>query len=304
MRLPLIVDCDPGIDDALALLLAAASPEFELLAVTAVAGNRPVETTSRNACRILELAGRAEVPVHAGASRMLAHPQARSNLVHGEDGLGGVPLPASRGPQVPAAYDALIQQLTTAPKDSVAIAALGPLTNLALAELRNPGVLRRAKVLAIMGGAAFCGGNITPDAEFNFYADPVAAHVVLTSGARIALFPLDVTSQVHMTADWIASFTRERRAAAAARAMLEAYSFVDPLLHDACPIAWLVDPTLFDGSECSVAVSWGPGPHEGQTTVWDATRNDRPFAPNATVFTRTQPERLLSLVRRRIESLA
>ena len=299
-----IIDCDPGIDDALALLLACASPEIELLGVTAVAGNRPVEVTGLNACRILDVAGRTAVPVFAGCARPLAYAAPRCNGVHGDDGLGGVRLATGREPGEEHASDFIANTLLAAEANSVTLVAVGPLTNLALAEIKHPGVLQRAKQLLVMGGAAFCPGNVTPSAEFNFYADALAAHIVMSAGAQVQLFGLDVTGKAAMPDDWIASFGEiDSRCGRAALGMLQSYAKHDPLLHDACPVAWLLDPTLFRGEPASVAVDWRPGPTEGQTCVWPLSRKDRPQATNAIVFTDVDGARLLALVRERIALL-
>jgi len=299
-----IIDCDPGIDDALALLLACASPEIELLAVTTVAGNRPVDTTALNACRILDTAGRQAVPVFAGCARPLAHASPRCNLVHGEDGLGGVPLIATRRADAAHASDIIARTLLGNDLGTITLVAVGPLTNLALAEIKHPGLLRRAKALLLMGGAAFCPGNITPAAEFNFYADPLAAHTVMSAGVQVQMFGLDVTGKAVMPDDWITSFgDLKTRCGRAARDMLRAYAALDPLLHDACPIAHLLDPTLFTGQPCAVAVDWRPGATEGHCAAWSMSRDDLPFAPNAIVFTEVDCARLMACVRQRIARL-
>ena len=245
----LIIDCDPGIDDALALWLAAARPDrLRLLAVTTVAGNRPVEITCANTLRLLDAAGLHPVPVYAGAAQPLDGQPARCNLVHGADGLGGVALPLGRVAQPLPAWRYLVQVLNQHPPRSLTLAALGPLTNLALAEHHQPGVLRRLRRLVVMGGAVTCPGNVTPHAEFNFYADPLAAQVVLQAGVpELRLFGLDVTSQVVMDEAWLTSLALlPGRCAASAQAMLKVYASQDPLLHDACPIAWLLEPELFN----------------------------------------------------------
>jgi purine nucleosidase len=262
---PILLDCDPGIDDALALLMAAASPRLQLLGVTCVAGNRPVHTTTANASALLALTGRGEVPVHAGCARPLALPEARTNRVHGEDGLGGVVLDAGPPPRPQHAVDFIARVLRDEPAGTLTLIAIGPLTNLAMVEIRDPGLLRRAKALLVMGGAAFCPGNVTPAAEFNFHADATAASVVLNAGAALTLFGLDVTSQAAMSADWIASLGRlGTRAGRAANAMLAAYAFEDPLLHDACPVAYALAPQLFDCRPLHADVERAPGPDEGR----------------------------------------
>jgi len=297
---PILLDCDPGIDDALALLMAAASPRLQLLGVTCVAGNRPVHTTTANASALLALAGRDEVPVHAGCARPLALPEARTNLVHGEDGLGGAVLDAGSPPRPQHAVDFLARMLRDEPPGTLTLIAIGPLTNLAMVEIREPGLLRRAKALLVMGGAAFCPGNVTPAAEFNFHADATAASVVLNAGAALTLFGLDVTSQAAMSADWIASLGRlGTRAGRASHAMLAAYAFEDPLLHDACPVAFALAPQLFECRPLHADVERAPGPDEGRL---------RPHAdghgPRLDLATAVDREGLLKQVHAEIARLA
>lgn len=298
-----VIDCDPGIDDALALLLAAASPELEILAITCVAGNRPLANTADNACRVLDLAGRSEVPVHAGCARSLTQAEPRCNLVHGEDGLGGVRLPRTRGPSDLHAADFIEQVLLDGEPGRVTLVAVGPLTNLALAEIKRPGLLRRARGIAVMGGAAFCDGNITPSAEFNFYADPLAAHTVLEAGAQVHLFGLDVTRQAAMTADWIESLAAlGNRCGDAAREMLRAFARREPLLHDACPVAWLLAPELFMSQRCAVAVDWRPGLTAGHLAAKRLPAEHAPAA-EAEVFTAVRSDDLRALLRQRLAQL-
>jgi len=270
--LPILIDCDPGIDDTLALLLAIASPALHLRCVTTVSGNRPLAQTSWNARRVLDLAGAAQIPVYAGAARPLMQAAPRDTLFHGEDGLGGVPLPLHGTLATGHAVDVLLQALQAADAGSLTVVAVGPLTNLALAELHTPGILRRAARIDIMGGAAFRAGNVTPAAEFNFWSDPLAADIVLRSGATMQVFGLDVTQHAAMTRDWVASLSDiPGPAAAAAQRMLslydESYGEHDPLLHDACPIAALIEPGLVQGTACRGRVEWRDATTEGQLIV-------------------------------------
>ncbi|QGZ42115.1 purine nucleosidase [Pseudoduganella flava] len=297
MKHKVIIDCDPGIDDALALLLAAGLPDLDLLAVTTVAGNRPADITAINARRILDLAGRHDVPVHAGAARPLGHADARCNLVHGEDGLGGVVLPQSG--QVAPEHSALrlVQLLAEHPPGTVELVATGPLTNLALCEALAPGSLARARHVLVMGGALRVPGNITPAAEFNFYSDPVSAQMVLDAGANLLLFPLDVTSQAVMHPEWIAAFgAADNACGRAAGEMLAAYAELDPLLHDACPVAWLADPELFSGQRCHAAVDWRDGPTAGHVRAWFGERDDAPGPANMQALLAVRNDELLALV--------
>jgi purine nucleosidase len=299
----LVIDCDPGIDDALALLLAAASPELDLLGVTCVAGNRPVDVTSDNACRVLDLAGRGGVPVYRGCERPLACGEARVNLVHREDGLGGVTLPRSRGPLEMHAIDFLEQTLGREPGE-VTLVAVGPLTNLALAEIKRPGLLRQARRVLVMGGAAFCPGNITPSAEFNFYADALAAHTVVNAGAALSVFGLDVTRQVVLPAVWIESLgALGNRCGPAASAMLRGYARPSPQLHDVCPVAWLLWPALFALEHCLSAVDPRPGLTEGYLWARRAPAPAPAWAAPADVCTGVDAPALLARVIERLASL-
>lgn len=302
--LDLIIDCDPGIDDALALFLAAGSAaELNLLGVTCVAGNRPVPTTAANARRLLDAAGCPEVPVYAGAARPLSGGEPKCNLVHGEGGLGGVVLPQSREPEAGHAVDQLVHLLLARPAGSVTLVAIGPLTNLALAERRHPGVLRRARQVLVMGGAVACAGNITPHAEFNFYADPDAAQAVLSAGAELVLFGLDVTSKAVMSDEWIASLADlPGRSALAAHDMLRAYAAMDPLLHDACPIAFMLRPELFRGEGWMLGVDCSTGPQSGQVRGEPSTALPREGASVQVIFD-VDRDGLLTLVRESLSRL-
>ena len=298
---PVIVDCDPGIDDALALMLAAASPELRLLGVTTVAGNVSLALTAPNARRILDLAGATSVPVHAGCARPIARPDMRSDGVHGSNGLGGVVLPVEGRLETMHAVDYLADALLQEPPGTITVIAVGPLTNLAMLEVRHPGTLRRARDLLVMGGAAFRPGNVTPHAEFNFHCDPVAAHVVLQAGAPLTLFGLDVTEQAVMSPAWIASLPAAgSRSAQAAHAMLTGDARREPLLHDACPVAFAIDPSLFEGVDQALSVDWRSEGTEGRLHAVRAT----PGAPGvARLITHVDSERMMELVRQRLARL-
>ncbi|MXW78794.1 MAG: nucleoside hydrolase [Gemmatimonadetes bacterium] len=192
---PLIMDVDTGVDDALALLLALASPEVELVGVSTVAGNVPLHRTTDNTLRLLQWAGRGDVPVYAGAERPLVRDAVAADDVHGATGLGAAQLPEARNSPAGDGVEFLLNTLQTRPGE-VTLVATGPLTNLARAEAQVPGVLRQARQVVIMGGAVRVPGNITPTAEFNFYADPHAARQVLASEAKLVLVGLDVTDQI------------------------------------------------------------------------------------------------------------
>ncbi|HEY9548450.1 MAG TPA: nucleoside hydrolase, partial [Kiloniellaceae bacterium] len=201
---PIIIDTDPGQDDAIAILLALASPELTVLGITAVAGNVPLALTEKNARKVCELAGRPEVKVFAGCARPLVRPPVTAEQVHGKTGLDGPDLPEPAMPLQPQhAVDWLVDTLRAAPAGSITLCALGPLTNLAAAIVKAPDIVARIGEIVLMGGGFFEGGNTTPAAEFNIYVDPHAAQVVFASGAKLTMHPLDVTHKALMTRAWI-----------------------------------------------------------------------------------------------------
>ena len=199
-----ILDMDPGVDDALAIILAMRSPELNVLGLTTVSGNVPVELGTQNALKLLELVGRPDVPVFEGASRPIEGEPAYAYHVHGESGLGDAELPP---PRVASQGDAVTYLLDTIAErgEQLTIIATGPLTNLAHVEERQPGILKKVKEIVVMGGAVHEAGNMTPTSEFNFHVDPLAARSVVTSGARIRLVPLDATRRVLLSGETLSS---------------------------------------------------------------------------------------------------
>jgi inosine-uridine nucleoside N-ribohydrolase len=194
----LLLDTDPGIDDALALFLALASPDIHLEAVTTVSGNVHVDFTTRNALALLELAGRPGIAVARGSDRPLVRQPVIADYVHGQNGLGGVTLPEpQQRPVSHHAVDVIIQKILEAPGE-ITLAAIGPLTNLALAVRREPRIAQLVREVLIMGGALRVPGNVTPVSEFNIFADPHAAHIVLHAGWPIRLVSLDATNHADM----------------------------------------------------------------------------------------------------------
>lgn len=192
----IILDTDPGIDDALALFLALASPEVQLEAITTVSGNVHVDLTTRNALALLELAGRTDIPVARGCDKPLVRRPVVADYVHGSNGLGNVELPAPElQPVGRHAVDVIIEKVMEA-RGEITLVAIGPLTNIALAVREEPRIAQYVREVVIMGGALRVPGNVTPVAEFNIYADPHAAHMVLHAGWPIRLVSLDVTTQV------------------------------------------------------------------------------------------------------------
>ena len=269
-KTPLIIDCDPGKDDAVALLMAFASPEIELLAITTVAGNVGLDKTSRNALRICELGGRAHMAVHAGCPRPMLKPLGTAVRVHGEDGLAGAALPDPVMALRPDhAVDFLVDSLMASAGD-ITLAALGPLTNLALAIIKQPEIIPRLREIVLMGGAC-SGGNVTPYAEFNIHTDPHAAAVVFGAGAPLTIIGLDVTHQAIATPERVRAIAAIERPAAAAVARmltldLERREGGAPL-HDPCVIAYLLAPELFSGEAMAVTVETADGERLGQTVA-------------------------------------
>ena len=263
MKGPLIIDCDPGVDDAIALLLTLApAHSFDLLGVTTVAGNVPLSLTHSNARKICALAGKPETPVYAGCPRPLLRPLATAEEVHGATGLQGADLPEPSG-EVPSqhAVDFLRSQLLGA-SEPITVVVFGPMTNLAVALVQSPEIAKNIKQLVIMGGARG-SGNITPSAEFNIYVDPHAAQVVLSAGIPTVLIPLDTTHQVLTTAERLERIRRiGNPVAEAAAGMLafygesdrENYDLPDGPLHDPCTIAYLLEPELFTTKQVPVTV--------------------------------------------------
>src|ERR671920_1448672 len=221
---PLVIDTDPGIDDALAILLALASPEVDLRLVTTVHGNVELAQTTENALRVLHLAGRSDVPVAAGARSSLVHPQPeRAGHVHGAAGLGGVELPPSPATVDPRPAVVALAELLMTSAEPVTVAAIGPLTNIALLLRVFPDAAARIGRLVVMGGSATRGGNVTAAAEFNVWADPEAAQAVLTAGLPTTMVGLDVTVPTVLTEAGIARFAAAGPVGAQAAAILQQY---------------------------------------------------------------------------------
>ena len=264
-RRKIIIDTDPGQDDAVAILLALASPEeIEVLGITAVAGNVPLALTQKNARIICELAGRPDIRVFAGCDRPLERALVTAEYVHGKTGLDG---PQLDDPQMPLqdkhAVDFIIDTLRSEPAGSVTLCPLGPLTNIAMALQRAPDIASRIQEIVLMGGAYFEVGNVTPAAEFNIYVDPQAAEIVFTSGIPLVVMPLDVTHKALTTRDRIAAFralnTKAGRMVAEwtdffERFDMQKYGSEGAPLHDPCVIAYLIRPELFSGRRINVMI--------------------------------------------------
>jgi pyrimidine-specific ribonucleoside hydrolase len=273
---PLVIDTDPGIDDALAILLALASPEVDLRLVTTVHGNVELEQTTENALRVLHLAGRSDVPVAAGARSSLVHPQPeRAGHVHGTAGLGGVQLPRSpAGVDARPAVVALAELLASSP-DPVTVATIGPMTNLALLLAVYPEAAARIGRLVVMGGSAARGGNVTAAAEFNVWADPEAAQAVLTSTIPTVMVGLDVTLPTVLDEAGMARFAAAGPVGAQAAAILRqyvdharrSYGTTGVVVHDALALTEAIVPGTLETVRRDVVVDTTLGAFRGQTLV-------------------------------------
>ncbi len=308
----IIIDTDPGQDDAVAILLALASPaEIEVLGITAVAGNVPLPLTAKNARIVCELAGKPETRVFAGCDAPLKRKLVTAEHVHGKTGLDGPQLPEPKMALQPDhAVDFIIETLRNAPSGTVTLCPLGPLTNIASAFTRAPDIVERVQEIVLMGGAYFEVGNITPAAEFNIYVDPEAAGIVFKSGAPIVVMPLDVTHKVlttkpriqafrdmgteagRMVAEWTDFFERFDK---------EKYGSEGAPLHDPCVIAWLLQPGLFSGRNINVEIETTSELTLGMTVAdwWGVT--DR--APNAVFIGDVDADGFFALLTDRISRL-
>lgn len=261
----IIIDTDPGQDDAVAILLALASPEeLDVLGIVAVAGNVGLHHNANNARKIAELAGRRDIPVYAGCARPMRRTLVTAEHVHGDTGLNGPDLPDPTIPlQSQHGVDYLIEALMSAEAGSITLCTLGPLTNIGMALVKEPRIAERIAEIVMMGGAYFEVGNITPVAEFNIYVDPEAADVVLRCGAPITILPLDVTHQMQSTPGRLqAILGLGNEAGKAVHAMLtfsetfdlQKYGWNGAPLHDPTVIAYLLKPDLFEGRHCNVTI--------------------------------------------------
>ena len=305
----IIIDTDPGKDDAVAILLALASPaELQVLALVAVAGNVPVTRTEDNARRLAELAGRPDLPVYAGCARPLLRAPITAEHVHGGTGLRGLDLPEPRTPARPEhGVDYLVDTLRAGAPGEVTLCLLGPATNLAVALVKAPDIVGRIAEVVWMAGARSEGGNVTPAAEFNVHADPDAARVVLGSGVPLTLLPLDLTHQVRLTPERMARLRQVDTAAARAVAALfagddgPARERGGSPLHDPCVIAHLLRPGLFEGRQINVEVETGSPLVLGMTVADRYGVTGR--APNAMWLDRADAEGFFDLLFERLARL-
>jgi inosine-uridine nucleoside N-ribohydrolase len=303
MTTPILLDCDPGHDDAIALLLALASDEVELRGVTTVAGNQTLEKTTANAIRVLELVGRGDVPVAAGAERPLVREPRVAANVHGETGLDGPDLPPPQAqPEGEHAVDFLAGRIAGA-----TLVATGPLTNVALLLARHPQA--RPERIVLMGGA-IAEGNVTPAAEFNIWGDPEAAARVFASGLDVTMVGLDVTHRALFTSDRAERLRASGRVGKVVAELLdfygvfhrEVYGFDGSPIHDAVAVAQVVDPSLLETEHLNVQVDCCPVELCRGRTVVDLWRRTG-LEPNAHVAVGIDSDRFLDLLHERLARL-
>jgi purine nucleosidase len=311
-RRAIIIDTDPGKDDAVAILLACAARErLDIRAVTVVAGNVPLARTERNARALIELAGCGEIPVHAGHAAPLLHALSTAEDVHGPTGIDGVELPEPTRALADAhAVDAIVAALDASSPGEITLCALGPLTNIAAALERAPAIASRIREIVLMGGAMGIG-NMTPSAEFNIYVDPHAADTVFRAGVPVVMLPLEATHQAILTRAWAEQMKAlGTRAGAAIAGMFladverprERHGGRGVPLHDPCVIAWLLWPELFAGKHCHVAIETESSLTRGRTVVdrWRKTG----AAPNALVIDRVDADALFERMKTVLATLA
>jgi inosine-uridine nucleoside N-ribohydrolase len=306
VAIPIILDCDPGTDDAFALMLAVASAEIDVLAITVAGGNVGLEQTLPNALALVSLAG-APVPVYRGADRPLLGAFVSETRVHGIDGLGGIALPAG-GAAAPGIAADVIRDILRDAARPVTLVGIAPVTNLALALMTEPALTAKVERIVLMTGA-WGEGNATPAAEFNALSDPEALAVLLACGRPVVLATLELTAQALCTPARLATL-RAGGTGACRRALCDIQATV-PLgprlggagapLHDPCAIAWLVRPDLFTTRDCAVTVDLGPGPSRGRTVIDRWGRTGAPH--NATVLETLDADGFFTLLGERVAHL-
>lgn len=308
-----ILDCDPGLDDAVAILMAlGAVDKINLLGITTVAGNVGLDAVYQNARDLCSLGGREDIPVFAGCAHSIMGRHVRAAEVHGSDGLGGVILPKStREHDVIHSVDFIIDTCMNAEDKSITICPTGPMTNVAVALIKAPEIEDKIKEIVFMGGVAFAAGNCTPAAEFNVYADPHAAQIVMQANVPKIMMGLDVTHQTPCTEERLDQLGKIGTAPSnAIHSMMEAYRRLvigrdhgqnDCMMHDPCVMAYLIEPNLFTGREVFMEVDVNDGPSHGRTIADGLTVSKK--APNVTIMEQIDDEGFYQLLNKCLTEL-
>ncbi|MBB3931949.1 purine nucleosidase [Kaistia hirudinis] len=308
----IIIDTDPGQDDAFAILFALGSPaELAVIGITTVGGNVPLKLTSENALKVIELAGRPDVPVYAGCPGPIVKKLKTAEYVHGPTGMDGADLPTPTTPlQAEHGVNYLVRTLMDAPEGEITVCTLGPMTNLAMAMTMEPRIIPRIREVVLMGGGFFQGGNATPAAEFNIFVDPHAAHIVFESGAPVTMCPIDCTYTAEMTVEWLDTLRATgKRAAIEAANMADFYRQYGGFkfktsarpIHDACVTGYLLAPEIYEQRLCNVTIDIVSPETIGMTIVdwWHVTGKRK----NCNVLRRIDPDPFFALMLERIGSL-
>ena len=311
----IILDCDPGLDDAFAILLAlSATDKFNLLGITTVAGNVGLKYTTQNALGICEIAGIRDIPIFAGCDRAIMGKGSRAPEIHGQNGIGGASLPKPKfSLQKQHAVDFIIETCLNADDDTITLCPIGPMTNIALAIIKQSAIIPKIKQIIFMGGAAFKAGNITPHAEFNIHADPHAAEVILQSGIDCVMFGLDVTHQAIITDQRlsdikniggnIGNILSDMMAYYAASTKKAGGEQANGVLHDPCVIAYLIDPDIFQGSTHHIMVETALGHDEIGNIIVDGNNENDIQKNNVKIITKMDAAKFYDLLITRISSL-
>ena len=309
----IILDCDPGHDDAVAIMLAIASDDIDLLGITCVGGNATLENTKLNALKICSLLKREDIPIYAGSDKPLKYDLVTAEHVHGKSGLDTDGEPINLDPshkiEEMSAIDFIIKECKNA-EEPIYLCPTGPLTNIALCLQKDPSIKDKIKEIVLMGGAALCLGNITPAAEFNIYVDPHAANVVFNSGIEITMMGLDVTHKVNVNDQIINSIKTNNNKASVFFADLmdfysrfhrELYETGDCPLHDPCVIAYLIDNEIFKGKKVPVQVEENSDLTRGETVVdWLGVKK---LNPNCNVITEADSDRFFKILKKELAKL-
>ena len=307
----IIIDTDPGQDDAVAILLALASPELEILGITTVAGNVPLNLTTKNALIITDMAGREDINVYAGCDSPLSRPLITAENVHGATGLDGPELiNPTKKVKEDHAVDFIIKTLRDHTPNTVTLCPLGPLTNIATAFKKAPDIISKVKQVVLMGGAYFEVGNVTPTAEFNIFVDPEAASYVFNLGLDLVIMPLDVTHKALTTPERIDKFNKLNTKCGTFVAEMTAfferfdkdkYGTEGAPLHDPCVIAYLLNPEIFSGRRINVEIETDSELTLGMTVAdwWGVTNKE----PNALFIGNLNSEKFFEMLTSRISKL-